>query len=110
LFGANSGFIITLVLIILYGYPLKKSVGTALLLSMIMCLFTFISYQILGYTIEGRNFFNWEYVLYLGIGSFISGSITSNFVQKLSAKAMGRGMGITMITLGTFSLIFYFIA
>ncbi|MFX0029607.1 MAG: sulfite exporter TauE/SafE family protein [Candidatus Hermodarchaeota archaeon] len=110
LFGANSGFIITLVLIILYGYPLKKSVGTALILSIIMCIFTFFSYQILGFTIEGRFFFNWDFVLYLGIGSFISGLLTSNYVQKLSAKAMGRGMAMTMITLGFFSLVFYFIS
>ena len=109
MFGANSGFIITLVLIILFGYPLKKSVGTALILSLIMCIFTFTFYQILGLTIQGQLYFNWEYVLYLGIGSFISGLIASTYVQKLSAKAMGRGMGITMIILGTCSLVFYFI-
>ena len=100
---------ITLVLIILFGYPLKKSVGTALILSLIMCFFTFTFYQILGVTIQGKFYFNWEFVLYLGIGSFISGLVTSTYVQKLSAKAMGRGMGITMIILGTFSLVFYFI-
>ena len=110
MFGANSGFIITLVLIILYGYPLKKSVGTALLLSIIMCIFTFSTYQILGYIVKDQLFFNWEFVLYLGIGSFIMGLITSSFVQKLSAKAMGRGMGATMILLGSVSLIFYFIS
>ncbi|MFX1375311.1 MAG: sulfite exporter TauE/SafE family protein [Promethearchaeota archaeon] len=110
LFGANSGFIITLVLIILYGYPLKKSVGTALLLSIIMCIFTFISYQVLGYIIEGQLFFNWEFVLYLGIGSFFTGLIISNYVQSLSAIAMGRGMGIIMITLGAFSIVFYFVS
>jgi len=53
--------------------------------------------------------FNWEYIIYLGLGSFITGFIVSNFVQKLSAKAMGRGMGATMILLGFFSLIFFFI-
>jgi len=110
MFGANSGFIITLVLIILYGYPLKKSVGTALILSIIMCIFTFSTYQILGYIVEGQFFFNWEFVLYLGIGSFFTGLITSNFVQKISAKAMGRGMGAIMIFLGLISLIFYFIS
>lgn len=110
MFGANSGFIITLVLIILYGYPLKKSVGTALLLSIIMCVFTFSTYQILGYIVKDQFYFNWELVLYLGIGSFTMGLIISNFVQKLSAKAMGRGMGATMILLGTISLVFYFIS
>jgi len=110
MFGANSGFIITLVLIILYGYPLKKSVGTALILSIIMCIFTFSTYQILGYMVKDQLFFNWEFVLYLGIGSFIMGLITSNFVQKISAKAMGRGMGATMILLGLISLVFYFIS
>jgi len=110
MFGANSGFIITLVLIILYGYPLKKSVGTALILSIIMCIFTFSIYQILGYMVKDQLYFNWEFVLYLGIGSFIMGLITSNFVQKISAKAMGRGMGATMILLGLISLVFYFIS
>jgi uncharacterized membrane protein YfcA len=108
MFGANSGFIITLVLIILYGYPLKKSVGTALILSIIMCVFTFSTYQILGYIVNDQLYFNWEFVLYLGIGSFSTGLIASNFVQKLSAKAMGRGMGATMILLGSISLVFYF--
>jgi uncharacterized membrane protein YfcA len=110
MFGANSGLIITLVLIILYGYPLKKSVGTALILSMVMCLFTFASYQILGYTINRTLYFNGEYILYLGIGTFFTGLIISNYIQKLSAKAMGRGMGITMVLLGTISLIIYFIS
>ncbi|MFX1391374.1 MAG: sulfite exporter TauE/SafE family protein [Promethearchaeota archaeon] len=110
MFGANSGLIITLVLIILYGYPLKKSVGTALILSIIMCIFTFTSFQILGYTFNRTFYFNWEFVLYLGIGSFFTGFIISNYVQKLSAKAMGRGMGITMILLGIISLIIYFIS
>ncbi|MFX1322144.1 MAG: sulfite exporter TauE/SafE family protein [Promethearchaeota archaeon] len=109
MFGASSGFIITLVLIILYGYPIKKSVGTALLLSIFMCFFTFSIYQILGFTIKGQFYYNWEFTLYLGIGSLITGFIVSNYVQKLSAKAMGRGMGATMIFLGTISLIFYFL-
>jgi uncharacterized membrane protein YfcA len=109
MFGANSGLIITLVLIILYGYPLKKSIGTALILSIVMCIFTFSTYQILGYTFKGQLYFNWEFVFYLGLGSFITGFIVSNYVQKLSAKAMGRGMGVTMILLGVISLIFYFV-
>jgi len=90
MFGASSGFIITLVLIILYGYPIKKSVGTALLLSIFMCFFTFSIYQILGFTIKNQFYYNWEFTLYLGIGSFLTGFIVSNYVQRLSAKAMGR--------------------
>ena len=109
MFGASSGLIITIVLIILYGYPIKKSVGTALLLSIFMCAFTFILYQILGFSIRGQFYYNGEYTLYLGIGSFFTGLIVSNYVQKLSAKAMGRGMGMTMIILGIISLTFYFL-
>jgi uncharacterized membrane protein YfcA len=108
MFGASSGFIITLVLIILYGYPIKKSVGTALFLSIFMCAFTFLVYQVLGFSIKNQFYFNLEYTFYLGIGSFLTGLIVSNYVQKLSAKAMGRGMGATMIILGITSLTFYF--
>lgn len=110
MFGANSGLIITIVLIVLYGYPLKKSVGTALILSIFMCIFTFISYQILGFAINSQFYFHWEFTLYLGIGSFFTGFIISNYIQKLSAKTMGQGMGATMILLGCISLIFYFIS
>lgn len=110
IFGASSGFIITLALIILYGYPLKKGVGTAIILSMVMSIFTFSMFQVLGNIYTHRFYYNWELSLYLGIGSFTLGFITSTYVQKLSAKAMGRGMGAIMIILGAISLVFYFMS
>ena len=110
IFGASSGFIITLALIILYVYPLKKGVGTAIILSMVMSIFTFSMFQVLGNIYTHRFYYNWELSLYLGIGSFTLGFITSTYVQKLSAKAMGRGMGAIMIILGAISLVFYFMS
>jgi uncharacterized membrane protein YfcA len=110
LFGANSGFIIVLALVLIYGYPIKKGVGTALVLSIVICLSTFIIYQILGIFIKGQFFFNLEISMYLAIGSIITGITASLFVQKLSAKTMGRGVGIVIFTLGIISLIFYFIS
>ncbi|MFX1378046.1 MAG: sulfite exporter TauE/SafE family protein [Promethearchaeota archaeon] len=110
LFGANSGFIIVLALVIIYGYPIKKGVGTALILSIIMCLGTFIIYQILGIMIKGQFFFDLEISIYLAIGSIITGIIVSIYVQKLSAKTMGRGVGLVIFILGMISLIFYFIS
>ena len=109
LFGGNSGLIFVLALVLLYGYPLKKGVGTALVLSMINGLFTFLMYQILGNMIKGKIYFNFEITLYLAIGAIASGLIFSNFVQKMSAKTMGRGIGIIIFTLGTISLIFFFL-
>ncbi len=47
LFGASSGLVFVLALVIIYGYPLKKGVGTALILSMIVSCSTFSFYQIL---------------------------------------------------------------
>ena len=110
LFGANSGFIIVLALVIIYGYPIKKGVGTALILSIALCLSTFLIYQILGITIKGQFFFDLEISLYLAIGSIITGIIASVYVQKLSAKTMGRAVGIVIFILGVISLIFYFIS
>ncbi len=110
LFGANSGFIIVLALVIIYGYPIKKGVGTALILSIVMCLGTFIIYQILGIMIKGQFFFDLEISLYLAIGSIITGIIASLYVQRLSAKTMGRSVGIVIFMLGIISLIFYFIS
>jgi len=107
MFGANSGLVIVLALIILYGYPLKKGVGTALLLSIIISASTFIIYQVLGITIKGQFYYDLELTLYLAIGSVITGITSSIFIQKLSAKIMGRSMGLVMLTLGLISFIFY---
>jgi len=109
LFGASSGLIFVLALVILYGYPLKKGVGTALILSIIIGLFTFSFYQIIGITIKGRFFFDFELSFYLAIGSIISGIIASTYIQKLSAKTMGRAVGLVIFVLGALALTFYFI-
>jgi len=109
LFGASSGLVFVLALVILYGYPLKKGVGTALILSIIIGLCTFSFYQIFGITIKGRFFFNFELSFYLAIGSIISGIIASTYIQKLSAKTMGRTVGLVIFVLGALALTFYFI-
>jgi len=75
-----------------------------------MCLSTFLIYQILGITIKGQFFFDLEISLYLAIGSIITGIIASVYVQKLSAKTMGRAVGIVIFILGVISLTFYFIS
>ena len=109
LFGASSGLVFVLALVILYGYPLKKGVGTALILSIIIGLCTFSFYQIFGITIKGRFFFDFELSFYLAIGSIISGIIASTYIQKLSAKTMGRAVGLIIFVLGALALTFYFI-
>jgi len=108
LFGASGGFIIVIVLVILYGYPLKKAIGAGLLLSILICLSTFIIFQILGFYFKSRFYFDWTISFYLAIGAIIMGLIMSKYVQRLSAKAMGMGMGATMIILGVFTLIIFF--
>jgi uncharacterized membrane protein YfcA len=110
LFGGSSGLIFVLALVILYGYPLKKGVGTALILSMIISLFTFLFYQIFGILIKEQLFFNFELSFYLAIGSIISGIIASTYIQKLSAKTMGRAVGFVISVLGTLAFIFYFLS
>jgi uncharacterized membrane protein YfcA len=110
MFGANSGFIITLILVMLYGYPLKKGVGTALILSVSMCVFTFIIYQVLGSVFKQQLYINLEITVFLGIGSFIVALIMPLYIQKLSAKTMGKTSGIIMLILGLTCLVFYFIS
>jgi len=110
MFGANSGLILVLALIILYGYPIKKSIGTALILSVIVNIFTFSLYQIFGISLKGTCYINLEITLFLGIGSIITGFITSTYIQRLSAKKMGRAMGIVMMSLGCIAIIFYLIS
>ncbi|MBY9008966.1 MAG: sulfite exporter TauE/SafE family protein, partial [Candidatus Lokiarchaeota archaeon] len=109
LFGASSGLVFVLALVIIYGYPLKKGVGTALILSIIISFCTFIFYQFFGITIKGKLFLNFELSLYLAIGSIITGIIASTYIQKLSAKTMGRVVGLIIFVLGSLSLTFYFI-
>lgn len=109
LFGASSGLVFVLALVIIYGYPLKKGVGTALILSIIISFCTFIFYQIFGFTIKREFYFNIELSLYLAIGSIITGIIASTYIQKLSAKTMGRVVGLVIFVLASLSLTFYFI-
>jgi uncharacterized membrane protein YfcA len=107
LFGASSGLVFVLALVIIYGYPLKKGVGTALILSMIIGLCTFSFYQIFGITIKGRFFFNFELSFYLAIGSITSGIVASTYIQNLSAKTMGRAVGLVIFVLGALALVFF---
>lgn len=109
MFGANSGLVIVLALIILYGYPLKKGVGTALILSILVSIATFSIYQFLGIIIKGQFYYNLEISLYLALGSIVTGLLASNYIQKMSAKTMGRAMGFVMVLLGVVSFTFYFI-
>jgi len=109
LFGASSGLVFVLALVIIYGYPLKKGVGTALILSMIVSFCTFVFYQIFGLTIKGELFINLELSFYLAIGSITTGIIASTYIQKISAKTMGRAVGLVIFILGCLSLTFYFI-
>ncbi|NVM17967.1 MAG: sulfite exporter TauE/SafE family protein [Candidatus Lokiarchaeota archaeon] len=109
LFGASSGLVFVLALVIIYGYPLKKGVGTALILSMIISFCTFMFYQLFGFTIKGEFYFNIEITFYLAIGSITTGIIASIYIQKLPAKTMGRIVGLVIFVLGSLSLTFYFI-
>ena len=107
LFGASSGLIFVLALVILYGYPLKKGVGTALILSIVIGSCTFLISD--AYHPLRMLFLNFELSLSLAIGSIISGIITSTYVQKLSAKTMGRAVGFIIFSLASLSLVFFFI-
>lgn len=110
MFGAASGLIFVLALVIIYGYPLKKGVGTALILSIFICLSTFIIYQVLGVFLKNRLFLDIEISFYLAIGSIITAIIASFYIQKISAKVMGRAIGFIIAILGSISLIIFFIA
>ncbi|MFX0099717.1 MAG: sulfite exporter TauE/SafE family protein [Candidatus Hodarchaeota archaeon] len=106
--GANSGMIIVFILILIYGYPAKKGVGTAIILSIVLCASTFLLYQAMGAVFKGTFYYNFEISLPLAIGSLITGITASTFIQKLSPKAMGRGMALAIITVGVVSLVFFF--
>lgn len=108
MFGANSGMIIVFILILIYGYPAKKGVGTAIILSILMCAGTFLLYQVFGFYLKGTFFYDFEFTIPLAIGSLTTGIITSSYIQKLSPKAMGRGMALAIISLGVVSLVFFF--
>ena len=107
LFGGSSGLIIVLALILIYGYPLKKGVGTALILSFLISGFTFLMYQIIGISLTTQIYVNFEISFYIAIGSVSLGVVSSFFIQNLSAKIMGRCMGLVIASLGVISLIFY---
>lgn len=108
LFGGSSGLIFVLALVIIYSYPLKKGVGTALILSVSIGLVTFITYQVLGFMIFSTFFIDIQISIFLALGSITSGFIASFYIQKMSAVTMGRTIGIVIVILGITSLVVYF--
>jgi uncharacterized membrane protein YfcA len=102
LFGAASGLIFVIALVIIYGYPLKKSVGTALILSMIICFSTFVLYLLLGLWIKKQVFFDLQISLFLAIGSITTAFITSSYAQKISTKIMGKAIGFIIVIIKIF--------
>ncbi len=105
IFGISGGANVVFVLVLLFGYPIKKGVGTAILLSLFLIVFTFTSFQLLAFSIKGQFYFNLEMTLYLGISTFITGLIASVYVQKISPKLMGQFVGVMMIAVSTVTLI-----
>lgn len=105
LFGIGGGLNTLLVLVIICGYPLKKGVGTAIILSIIMITINFTFFQIFGFFIRGQIYFDLSITLVLGISSALTGVIAAKYVQKLNPKIMGKIMGAIMILFSTITLI-----
>jgi uncharacterized membrane protein YfcA len=105
LFGISGGANLVFVLVLLFGYPIKKGVGTAIISSLSLIIITFSSLQILSFAVLGRLYFDLTISLCLGITTVITGLIASKYVQKIPGKILGQGVGVMMILVSTVTLI-----
>jgi uncharacterized membrane protein YfcA len=105
LFGISGGANLVFVLVLLFGYPIKKAVGSAIISSISLIIITFSSLQILSFMALGHLFFDLSISFYLGITTVITGLIASKYVQKIPGKILGQAVGIMMIVVSTVTLI-----
>lgn len=105
LFGISGGANLVFVLVLIFGYPIKKAVGSAIISSISLIIITFSSLQILSFIALGHLYFDLAISFYLGISTVITGLIASKYVQKIPGKILGQIVGIMMIMVSTVTLI-----
>ncbi len=106
--GANSGVIMAIMLVMLHGFPVKKAVATALIMSIGICGFTVLMYGILGWIVAGKLLFDFGISFFIGLGSVTTGLIVPRFIRKLPVRKFGIGISLASITLGAVALVFFF--
>lgn len=97
LVGVGGGFLIVPALVLLTGLPMKKSVGTSLL---IIALNSFSGFA--GYL--GTFPIDWEFLIQFSAFSIVGILIGSQLVSFVSQKVLKKSFGIFLIFMGAFIL------
>lgn len=98
LVGAGGGFLIIPALVALAGVPMKKAVGTSLLIIAVKSLLGFATDLERGVQMDGVLLMTIFGVALLGLGI---GMLLSKYVNE---KALKKGFGIFVLIMGTFVL------
>jgi uncharacterized membrane protein YfcA len=91
--GGGGGMVILLALILLFGFPIHKAVGTSVIVEIGSSLSGFLGYAIRGHV-------NIQYSVFLMIGIVIGGRLTARYVNKISKEKFSKIVGLMKINLG----------
>lgn len=95
LLGAGGGFLIIPTLVLFIGLPMKKAVGTSLLIIAINSLF--------GFLFSLKQFeFNWFLLIVFTLLSITGIFIGSKLADKVSATALKKGFGWFVLVMGLY--------
>ncbi|MBP6090783.1 MAG: sulfite exporter TauE/SafE family protein [Crocinitomicaceae bacterium] len=99
LIGAGGGFLIIPALILLCNLPMKKAVGTALLIIAVNSLF--------GFSVDFYSGVKINWTLLLTVTSLaIGGIFIGNFIsKKIDGNSLKKGFGWFVLTMGVYILV-----
>ena len=98
LLGAGGGFLIIPVLIFSFHLPMKKAIGSSLLIIALNALFGFIS-DISQYDIH------WKLLLIITINAVLGTFIGNAIGLKLSGKKLKKGFGVFVLVAGIYIIL-----
>ena len=98
--GAGGGFLIIPALVILAGLPMQIAVGTSLMIIAIKSLFGF-----LGDVQSAATAIDWAFLLQISAIAVVGIFVGSHFASRVPDKALKRGFGWFVLTMGSIMLI-----
>lgn len=96
--GAGGGFLIIPAIVLIMKLPMKKAVGTSLLIIAVNSLIGFIADL-------GHFFLDWKLLLEITCIAIVGMLIGSTFSSKIEAEKLKKGFGWFVLTMGIFILI-----
>ncbi|MGH7562169.1 MAG: sulfite exporter TauE/SafE family protein [Gemmatimonadales bacterium] len=91
--GVGGGFLYVPALVLLAGLPMKRAVGTSLVLILLSCMAGFARYQ-------GSLALDWRSIVLFTAIAFAGVATGSRMVRRISTPALRRGFALLLLVMG----------